>query len=135
MNDGQTSHITVTYKGNGAKVTRIYAVNENIARELERTRDWLGRKPTGQKLQLWLEDKGCQLDCEDGPAFVYHYPNGTTEEEYYRKGKRHREDGPAYIRRSADGTVVNEYYLDDMLLVQRPSPKAPEKSPQKPPYV
>jgi hypothetical protein len=66
MNEGksvtgsQSSYITVTHRDCwGIEITSIYAANGDISRELGRERDWLGRKLTGKKLQVWLEKKGC----------------------------------------------------------------------------
>jgi hypothetical protein len=61
MTGSQTSYITVTYGDCwGFEMMSIYAANEGISRELDRKRDWLGRKLTGTKLQAWLEKKGCR---------------------------------------------------------------------------
>jgi hypothetical protein len=86
MNEGkgvtgsQTSHITVTCVYSGVEITRVYAVNEDISRQLGQKRDWLGRKLTGEKLQAWLQAKGCQLDSPDGPAYVRRDADGSKEE-------------------------------------------------------
>ena len=115
MTGDRTTHITATYKDRGDAITCIYAANEKIARELDRTRDWLGRKPAGKALQDWLKAKGCQLDNPDGPAVFRRERDGSMVEAYYRDGKLHREDGPAIVKRSAAGTTEKEYYRDDKL--------------------
>ena len=104
----RTAHITVSYKDSGDEFTRIYAVNEEISRELRQET----QKPTGKALRTWLENKGCQLDSSDGPAYVWRYASGSTSEHYYTDGKLHREAGPATIWRSADGTTSEQYFLD-----------------------
>lgn len=138
VSDSHTSQITVTYRDGGVEVTRLYAVDEDVSRELDRQL----RKPTGKDLQAWLEKKGCRLDWsggpalvhrdddgsmverhyrdgkphrEDGPAYVWHNDNGTTVERYYGDGRQHREDGPAVLRHGADSATVEEYYRDDKL--------------------
>lgn len=62
---------------------------------------------------MWLEVRKCLIDSPDGPAIVRRFADNSTEENYYRDGKLHREDGPAYIRRFASGTVEEAYYRDD----------------------
>ncbi len=47
---------------------------------------------------------------EDGPSLVRRFANGTTEETYHRDGKLHREGGPAYVRQGADGRTLELYY-------------------------
>lgn len=106
MTGEKTAHITVTYRDGGDEIIRIYAVNEEISRELDRRI----QKPTGKDLRVWLETKGCQLDLSGGPAYVRRFASGTLVEEYYRDGKRHREDGPAVVWRFTDGSTVEEYY-------------------------
>jgi hypothetical protein len=60
MSGDQIAYITVTYMDGTIEITSIYEVSEEISRELDRKRDWLGRKLTGQKLEAWLEKKGCR---------------------------------------------------------------------------
>jgi hypothetical protein len=108
------SHITVTYGHGGdevnrVEVTRVYAVNKDISRELGQHIE----KPNGEDLRAWLEAKGCPLDSSGGPAYVVCFADGSTVEEYYRDGKRHREDGPAVVWRKADGTMEDTYYRDE----------------------
>ncbi len=52
MSSDQTTHITVSFKDGGLDMTSIYAVNEDVLRELDRTKNWMGRKPTGKKLEV-----------------------------------------------------------------------------------
>jgi len=47
MTGNQTSHFTVSYTNGRGAFTLIYAVNKDIARKLGRTRNLLGRKPSG----------------------------------------------------------------------------------------
>jgi hypothetical protein len=108
MTGNQASHITVTCRDGGDEITSVYAVNEDISREL----DQRIKKPTGKDLQAWLETKGCRLDCPAEPAFVRRTADGSTEECYYRNGKQHREGGPAFVKRTADGGAVEAYYRD-----------------------
>ncbi len=108
MSNNQTSHITVTYTDSGNETTRIYAISKDIQSELDR----LIRKPTGEDLQAWLEDRGCELDCSDGPAMVWHQGTGFSYEGYYRDGKKHREDGPALVMRRPDSFTIENYYRD-----------------------
>ncbi len=141
-----TAHITVTYsEDDGDEITRIYAVNEDILRKLDRKRDWLGRNIKnrhGKKLEEWLENKGCRLDSpsDDTPANITLRPNGSTILEYYRDGRPHRKNGPAYIWCAADGRKSEEYWHDGKLIepstpsavtgvtvAQRPSPKASDR--------
>jgi hypothetical protein len=119
-----TTHITVTYKVFGDESVLTYAVNEDTLRDL---RAWLKTQSnaTGRDLRVWLENKGCALDCSDGPAIVVRTDDGSTVEMYYRNGKRHRDDGPAVIFRGADGLTTAEKYYSDGELIERPAPKAP----------
>ena len=115
MNEGksvtsdQTSHIRVTDSDGEVEITSVYAVTEEVSRELDRRT----QKPTGKKLQAWLEKNGCQIDSSDGPALVWHLADGSMGETYYRHGKIHREDGPAVINRGADGTRFEAYWRND----------------------
>jgi hypothetical protein len=109
MTGNRTSHITVTYRDIfDAAATCIYAVNEDISRELDRRMV----KPTGRALKEWLEKEGCRLDSSGGPAFIWRFEDGTIYEQYYRSGELHREDGPAIVKRYADGSNYEEYYRD-----------------------
>jgi hypothetical protein len=123
MSSDQTPRITVIYKDGGSAFTMTYAVNEDILGELDRKRDWRGRKLTGKKFQTWLESKGCKLDCPDGPAVIWHSPSCSETKEYWRDGKlqnviRH-EAGSLYTDEEiADGVDVKDALL-------RPTPKAP----------
>ena len=139
------SHITARSRKDGIETTRTYAVNEDAARDLCGTRDWLGGylKLSGRDLMAWLPYKGCLLDSphgpavirrgsdssfyqeywrngklhrEDGPAVVWRSATGATEDSYYRDGKRHRDDGPAFVRRGADGVREERYYRDGTLI-------------------
>jgi hypothetical protein len=131
----KTSHITVTTKlesrwvGGGdldgywspvVECIYVYAVSKKITRKLGWKRNWLGWKPSGEKLKEWLEENGCQLDSDGGPALVRHetedcgcciYKTDMTQS-YYRDGKLDREDGPAVVRRLADGSTREEYWRD-----------------------
>ena len=111
MTGSQTAHITVTCWDSGSEITGVYAVNEDISRELDRRI----KKPAGKHLQAWLEKKGCRLDSSDGLAVVWHGTDGSTVETYYREGSRHREGGPAFVKRTADGSTCEEYYRDGKL--------------------
>jgi len=108
MTGSQTSHLTLTCRDSGVEITSIYAVKEDIRRDLDRHE----QKPTGKDLQAWLESKGCQLDSSGSPAYLKRYADGSTVKKYYRDGKLHRKGGPAEVRYSADGSTVDEYYCD-----------------------
>jgi hypothetical protein len=138
MTGNQASHITVSYKDTvqGAEITYIFALSEEILRELDRHM----RKPTGKDLVAWLDDKGCKLDCPDGPAVVRRGADGSSSDVYFRDGELHREDGPALVRREADGSIYEYCYKDGKLVepfappsviggvtVRRIAPKAPGK--------
>jgi hypothetical protein len=110
-----TSHITVTHSDGGIETTSVYAVSQDIARELDRKRDWLGSKPVGQDLRVWLGKKGCRLDSSVGPAIIRRFADGSTWEGHYRDGEAHREDGPAIVRRFADGSTEEYFYRDGRL--------------------
>jgi hypothetical protein len=139
------SHITARSRKDGIETTRTYAVNENAARDLCGTRDWLGGylKLSGRDLMAWLPYKGCLLDSphgpavirrgsdssfyqeywrngklhrEDGPAVVWRSATGATEDSYYRDGKRHRDGGPAFVRRGSDGQREERYYREGKLV-------------------
>jgi hypothetical protein len=114
MTGNKTSHITARSTNDGIEITRTYAINEDIVRELGGTRDWLNGylKLTDKDLLAWLEYKGCPLDSPDGPAVVRRCSDGSTYEEYWRNGKLHREDGPAVVWRSATGATEESYYRD-----------------------
>ena len=114
MTGNKTSHITARSRSDGIETARTYAINEDIARELGGTRDWLGGhiKLSGKDLLAWLEYKGCRLDSPDGPAVVRRSSDGSTYEEYWRNGKLHRESGPAVVWRSATGATEASYYRD-----------------------
>jgi hypothetical protein len=142
MTGNQASHITVSYKDTvqGAEITYIFAISEEISRELDRHM----QKPTGKDLVAWLDDKGCKLDCSDGPAVVRRWADGSSSDVYFRDGELHREDGPALVRREADGSTYEYCYKDGKLvepfappsvisgaIVRRIAPKAPRK--QRPP--
>jgi hypothetical protein len=45
-----TSHIRVTYADGASEIMSVYAVNEDISRELGRHTE----KPIGKDLQVWL---------------------------------------------------------------------------------
>jgi hypothetical protein len=154
MTGTRPSHITARSRTDGIETTRIYAITDDIGRELCGTRDWLGGclKLTGKDLMAWLAHKGCRLDCahgpavvrrssdgslyeeycrdgklhrEDGPAVVWRSATGATEESYYRDGKRHRADGPAFVRRGSDGTREERYYRDGTLIKEeRQAPRS-----------
>lgn len=145
MTGNQTSHITVTYSGDdGDKITRIYAVNEDISHKLDHKRDWLGRHIKNRrekKLQEWLENNGCRLDSpnNDTPAEVTLTPNGSTIQRYCRDGKLDRKNSPAFIWRAADGQTMEESWHDGKFIepstpavvsdmtAQRSPPKASER--------
>ena len=114
MTGNTSSHITARFSNDGIEITRTYAINEDIARELGGTRDWLGGyiKLTGKDLLAWLEYKGCRLDSPDGPAVVRRSSDGSTYGEYWRLGALHREDGPAVVWLSATGATEESYYRD-----------------------
>lgn len=139
MTDNQASHITVSYKDTvqGAEITYIFAISGEISREL----DHHDIKPIGKDLVAWLDDKGCKLDCSDGPAVVRREADGSSSDVYYRDGELHREDGPALVRRAADGSTYEYCYKDGGLVepfappsviggvtVRRIAPKAPGDS-------
>ena len=73
-------------------------------------------KPTGKDLVAWLDDKGCKLDCSDGPAQVRREADGSSSDVYYRDGELHRDDGPALVRREADGSTYEYCYKDGKLV-------------------
>jgi hypothetical protein len=114
MSGNQASHITVSYKDNvqGAEITYIFAISGEISREL----DEQDNKPTGGDLVVWLEDKGCKLDCSNGPAIVRREADGSSSDVYYRNGELHRDDGPALVRREADGSTYEYCYKDGKLV-------------------
>jgi len=107
MTGSHISHVTVTYTSYGVGLTCVYAVNEDVVRELKRQVN----KPTGNDLNAWLNKRGCKLDSSDGPALVRQNENGSTEESYFRDGKLHREDGPAVLTVS-NGSMLEMYYRD-----------------------
>jgi hypothetical protein len=114
MTGEETSHFTVSYRDGRAEVTCIYAINEEILRDL-RQRNWLGRRirnRAGKDLRAWLESKGCLLDSSEGPAFAMRNTDGSIQEAHYRAGKLHRENGPAIVRQAAADWSVEEYYRD-----------------------
>jgi hypothetical protein len=90
----------VTYEERDAEITEIYAIGQDLQREL----DGLRRKPAGKALKDWLEEKGCRLDCSDGPAYVRREADGWAVEEHIRNGEW-RTDGPAMVTRSPQGTA------------------------------
>jgi len=83
MTGNRTSHITLSYMDYGVKVTHTYAITEDTRRELNQHT----KKPTGKDLRAWLENTGCQLDSDGGPALVYRWSDGFTSAAYYRNGK------------------------------------------------
>ena len=107
MTGDETSHVRVSYKSGGAEITRIYAISQDLLTA--------PRPSAGKDLQRWLADKGCALDCSDGPALRIRSLDGSIViEECYRNGKLHREDGPAIVRHDADGSYA-EYHRDGKL--------------------
>jgi hypothetical protein len=106
MTGNPTSHITVTHKTGEAEITSIYAVSEETLREAQ----ILQQKATGHAVKAFLENKGCHLDSDSGPAYIERRADGSTVEEYYRDGKHDREDGPACIERKADGSTDQAYF-------------------------
>jgi hypothetical protein len=120
--------MAVIYMNGNTAITRVYAINEDVSRELSQ----LTRNLGGLALKEWLEDRGCQLDCADGPAVLKHYADGSTFEAHVRDGNLHRQDGPAIVRRGADGSTTDvSYYLDGKIVKEedfRPhTPKAPNR--------
>jgi hypothetical protein len=108
MTDTQASHITVTHEERGTEITCIYAISEDVRREMEA---WSSKKnPTNRDVLVWLVNKGCGLDSANGPAYVQRDADGSTVEQYYRDGKLHRDDGPAIICHNPGGTTVERYY-------------------------
>ena len=114
MTGNQASHITVSYEDTvqAAEITYIFAISEDISSELDRHM----HKPTGKALVAWLDEKGCKLDCSDGPAQVRREGDGSSSDAYYRDGELHREDGPALVRREADGSTYEYCYKDGKLV-------------------
>ena len=51
---------------------------------------------------------------EDGPAVIWHYPDGSIKREYFfLDGKFHRELGPAVICYNGDGSIkIERFYLN-----------------------
>ena len=55
-----------------------------------------------------------QLHCEDGPAFINYYENGSKKyEAYYLNDKLHRTDGPATIGYYENGSKNYEVYYSN----------------------
>jgi hypothetical protein len=66
-----------------------------------------------------LEEDGVTYHREDGPADVWHYYNGTIEEEHWIvRGFSHREDGPAFISYNEDGSIIRKdwWYKNNRIL-------------------
>jgi hypothetical protein len=102
----QASHITETYRDGGAEITHIYAVNEDISRELDRRI----KKPAGKHLQAWLEKKGCRLDSSDGLAVVWHGtpPTARRRRHTTATGSLTVRTARRLSRAKADGTAIEE---------------------------
>ena len=113
MTADQTSHITVTQKHRGSEIRKTYAISKDL---LQQAQLWAAKtvpSPTNKDLTCWLLDHGCLLDSfDDRPAIVARYADGSSDEQYFRSGKWHREEGPAIVRLEADGSSVEEYYRD-----------------------
>jgi hypothetical protein len=144
MTGNKTSHIAVSYKSNGYDITDTYAVSEDSLRDALFWANDAANSATGQNLAQWFAKQGCKVDSFEGkPARVLRGPDCSTEEYYYRDGKKHREDGPAVLYRDADGTTAREeFYLNDIkvkkerfsslteipgVTVERPVSKTPAK--------
>jgi hypothetical protein len=121
MSSGKTSYITVTSHGLGAEVTCIYAVNEDILREL----DGHIPRPTGTDLRRGLRPRVVRSIRPTARQLSGAKPMARTMEVYYCNGKLHREGSPAVIRHNADGSIEEEYYRDG---VKQPTPKTPNKT-------
>jgi antitoxin component YwqK of YwqJK toxin-antitoxin module len=64
----------------------------------------------GSLRRLWRNASG-KLHREDGPAFIWHYPDGSIKAEYfYINGRQHRELAPAVICYYPDGSIKAEYF-------------------------
>jgi hypothetical protein len=121
VTNSKSPHVTVTYgavmeidewhpeRNIAYESTATYAVTTDIMRELSLA------KLTGNALYNWLENKGCQLDREDGPALVTKGDNGESAVAYYRNGEKHRVDGPAYVGHDGKGHTDVDYYRDGKL--------------------
>jgi hypothetical protein len=58
----------------------------------------------------WRAEDG-RIHREDGPAVIWHYPDGSIKAEYfYFNGRFHRELGPAYIHYNGDGSIDDEWF-------------------------
>jgi hypothetical protein len=117
MTGDQTTHITMSYKDGGTKITCTYAIREAT---LHAAQVWSNRSEKNRDpklLQAWLEQNKCHLDSPDdnSPAKVEGLHDGSTKEEYYRDGQKHHEGGPAAIWSLADGSTRKEYYRYDKL--------------------
>jgi hypothetical protein len=114
MTGNQATYISVTFTESEIETSCVYAVD---AIALHDARAWLAgqKKPTAEEMHQWLEKRGCRLGSPEGPALVRHFPDGSTEESYYKDGVKHRADGPAYVRRFASGTIQEEYYREGKL--------------------
>lgn len=120
MADEQGSHITVNYKSNGYDITSTYAVSKDSLRRAISWSNEANNIATGANLAQWFANDGCKLDSFEGkPAQVLRKANGSTEEYYYRDGKKHREDGPAVVYRCADGTTESEEFYRDGIKVKQ----------------
>jgi hypothetical protein len=108
MTGDQTVHVSVSYEFGGAEITRIYAVGQHLLTA--------PRPSAGRELKKWLADKGYPLDSSEGPALKIRSAGGSIViEEYYCKGKLHRQDGPAHVRHDSDGATFEAYYRDGKL--------------------
>jgi len=103
MSDNQTVHIAVREEDDTRNTTNIYAIDADVWREMDPS-----MKKTPHDWEEWIKSKGGKLDCSDGPA-VTRCVGRLILEEYYSKGRKHREDGPAVVRRE-DGVVTQEQY-------------------------
>jgi hypothetical protein len=117
MTSNENAHITLTYElGHDGHIekTDTFAVSQDTLREAQ-IRQQEVPPPSGHELCQWLISRGAQYDSQDGPARVTRWTDGTTHEEYYRNGLRHRENAPADIWLYYDGKKSESYYHDDKL--------------------
>lgn len=89
---GQRSHIRIEFNDTAFNVTisnvvQWYAADEET---LSKAQLWATQQqptPTARELANWLGRNGAVLDCENGPAFIQTYNNGSRYQVWCREGK------------------------------------------------
>jgi hypothetical protein len=109
------THVELNYEDDGATINATYRVSEQT---WHCAQSWQAQTPGATAWDLFdrLDNHGCKLDREDGPALIEHKPDdGLTYTAYYVDGKLHRTDGPAAISCFDDGSTREEHYVNGQL--------------------